>query len=116
MIKKHLASYRFAFRGIWIAMQSEKNMIIHTIAALAVMIVNYILEISRLEWLLTIILIGVVCAAEIFNTAIEKLADRVTTENDLMVGQVKDLAAGAVLIVCIAAAACGVIIYWPYLF
>lgn len=116
MIKKHLASYRFAFRGIWLAIHLEKNMIINLVAALAVMVVNYMLEISRLEWLISMILIGVVCAAETFNTAIEKLADRVTTEHDPMIGQVKDLAAGAVLIVCIAAAACGVIIYWPYLF
>jgi len=94
----------------------EKNMIIHTVVALAVMVVNYALEISRLEWLISVILIGVVCAAEIFNTAIEKLADRVTTEHDPIIGQVKDLASGAVLIVCIAAAACGVVIYWPYLF
>jgi diacylglycerol kinase (ATP) len=116
MIKKHLASYRFAFRGIWLGIQLEKNMIIHFAAALAVMIANYLLEISRLEWLITMILIGVVCAAEIFNTAIEKLADRVTTEHDVMIGQVKDLSSGGVLITCIAAAACGVVIYWPYLF
>ena len=116
MIKKHLASYRFAFRGIWLAMQLEKNMIIHLVAALTVIVVNYMLEVSRLEWVISMILIGVVCAAEIFNTAIEKLADHVTPERDPMIGQVKDLSAGAVLIVCIAAAACGMIIYWPYLF
>ncbi len=90
-------------------------MIIHLVAALAVMVLNYILEISRLEWLITVILIGVVIAAEIFNTAIEKLADRVTTEQDDLIGRVKDLSAGAVLVVCIAAAVGGVIIYWPYL-
>ena len=116
MIRKHLASYRFAFRGIWLSIQSEQNMIIHLGVALTVMVVNYVLEIDRLEWLISMILIGVVCAAEIFNTAIEKLADRVTKEQDPLIGQVKDLASGAVLIVCIAAAACGVVIYWPYLF
>jgi diacylglycerol kinase len=115
MIKKHLASYRFAFRGIGLAVRLEKNMIIHLIAALAVISVNYSLKVSRVDWVITIALIGVVCAAEIFNTAIEKLADRVTTQQDPIIGQVKDLSAGAVLIVCIAAALCGVIIYWPYL-
>jgi len=115
MIKKHLDSYRFAFRGIAFAFQAEKNMIIHLIAALAVIAVNYLLGISRVEWLITLVLIGVVCAAEVFNTAIEKLADRVTREQDSMIGQVKDIASGAVLIVCIAAAVCGAVIYWPYL-
>jgi|SRR5205085_11057968 len=115
MIKKHLASYRFAFRGIGLAVRLEKNMIIHLIAALAVMTINFFLEVSRVEWLLSIALIGIVFGAEIFNTAIEKLADRVTRQQDPIIGQVKDLSAGAVLIVCIAAAVCGVIIYWPYL-
>src|SRR5436189_3741775 len=114
MIKKHLASYRFAFRGIAFAFQSEKNMVIHLVAALAVIVLNYLLGISRMEWLITMILIGVVCAAEMFNTAIEKLADRVTTEQDPLIGQVKDIASGAVLVVCVAAAVCGAVVYWQY--
>jgi diacylglycerol kinase len=116
MIKKHLASYRFALRGIWLAFRYEQNMAIHLIAAATVVIVNYLLHISKTEWLITLMLIGVVWMAEIFNTAIEKLADRVTRDHDPMIGQVKDLAAGAVLIIGIAAAVCAGIIYWPYVF
>jgi diacylglycerol kinase len=115
-IKKHVDSYRYAFRGIWLAMQSEKNMIIHSLAALAVMIVNYVLAVTRSEWIITIMLISIVISSEIFNTAIEKLADRVTIEHDPIIGLVKDLAAGGVLVICIAAVACGAIIYWPYVF
>ena len=53
--------------------------------------------------------------AEIFNTAIEKLADWVTKEQDPLIGQVKDLSAGAVLVICFFAVVCAVIIYLPYL-
>ena len=115
MIKKHLASYRYAFRGIWHAFRYERNMIIHLIAALAVLIVNYLLKISQTEWIVTVMLIGIVWSAEIFNTAIETLADRVTQERDPMIGRVKDLASGAVLIICFAAVICALIIYCPYL-
>jgi diacylglycerol kinase len=115
MIKKHLASYRYAMRGIWLAFRYDHNMGLHLAAAAAVLIVNYLLGISRTEWLMTLILIGVVWMAEIFNTAIEKLADRVTREHDPLIGQAKDLAAGAVLIICIAAIICALIIYSPYL-
>jgi diacylglycerol kinase len=115
MIKKHLDSYRFAMRGIWMAFRYENNMIIHLLAAIAVLIVNYLLNLSRTDWLVTLILIGIVWMAEIFNTAIEKLADRVTQEHDPMIGQAKDLAAGAVLVVCMMAAIGGFIIYVPYM-
>jgi diacylglycerol kinase len=115
MIRKHLASYRYAMRGIWLALRYEPNMAFHLVAATAVLIINYLLGISQTEWLITLMLIGIVWMAEIFNTAIEKLADRVTKEPDAMIGQAKDLAAGAVLIMCLVAVICALIIYCPYL-
>lgn len=114
MIKKHLSSYRFAFRGILFAFRSENNMLIHLIAGVVVILTNYFLGVSKVEWLITLILVGLAWTAEIFNTAIEKLADRVTKEKDPLIGQAKDLAAGAVLVICIFAVACAMIIYLPY--
>jgi diacylglycerol kinase len=115
MIKKHLQSYRYALRGIWMGFRYEPNMLFHLAAAIAVLIVNVVLNISRIDWLITLMLIGVVWTAEIFNTAIEKLADRVTREQDALIGQAKDLAAGAVLVLSAIAVICAVIIYYPYL-
>lgn len=115
MIKKHLASYQYAFRGIWLAFRYEANMLFHVLGAVAVLITNYLLAINKTEWIITLMLIGIVWMAEIFNTAIEKLADRVTKEHDPLIGQAKDLAAGAVLIICMAAAVCAGVIYVPYL-
>lgn len=114
-IKKHLTSYQYSIRGIWLAFRYEHNMIFHLAAAIAVVIVNSLLKVNKTEWLVTLILIGLAWMAEIFNTAIEKLADRVTKEHDPLIGQVKDLAAGAVLIICFFAVVCAVIIYLPYL-
>jgi len=113
--QKHLASYRYAMRGIIIAFRSEHNMRLHVAAALAVLLVNSLLKVSRTDWLITLTLIGLAWMAEIFNTAIEKLADRVTLDQDPLIGQAKDLAAGAVLIICFFAGLCAAIIYLPYL-
>lgn len=115
MIRKYLASCQYALRGIWLAFRHEGYMSFHLIAAVVVLIVNYLLKITQTEWLVTIILIGLVWMAEIFNTAIEKLADRVNHDYDPMIGLAKDLAAGAVLIICLVAMICALIIYWPYL-
>ena len=115
LIRKHLDSYQYAIRGIRLAFRSEHNMSVHLAAALAVVLVNSLLSVTKTEWLITLMLIGMVWMAEIFNTAIEKLADRVTKEQDPLIGQAKDLASGAVLIICGFAVICAIIIYLPYL-
>ncbi|WP_295768637.1 diacylglycerol kinase family protein [uncultured Mucilaginibacter sp.] len=114
-VQKHLASYKFSVKGIWLAFRYESNMLFHLLAAIAVIAVNMLFAVTKTEWLITLMLIGLAWMAEIFNTAIEKLADRVTKQHDPLIGQVKDLAAGAVLIICLFAAICAVIIYVPYI-
>lgn len=114
-IRKHLNSYQYAIRGIRLAFLYENNMAYHLAAAIAVVIINVLLAVSRVDWLITLILVSLAWMSEILNTAIEKLADRVTKDHDPLIGQVKDLAAGAVLIICIFAVICACIIYIPYL-
>jgi diacylglycerol kinase len=114
-IKKHFNSYRYAIRGIRLAFRYEHNMRYHLAAGIAVIILNYLLGISRTDWLITLILIGLAWMSEVFNTAIEKLADRVSKDQDPLIGNAKDLAAGAVVIICFFAVICALIIYIPYL-
>ena len=59
---------------------------------------------------------GMVLAAEGFNTAIERLVDLVSPDFHPVAGDVKDVAAGAVLICAIAAAIIGMIIFIPYFY
>ena len=115
-VRQHLASYVYAVRGIVFAFRYENNMIVHLAAAIAVVVVNSLLKVTQTEWLITLILIGLAWMAEIFNTAIEKLADRVTTERDTLIAEVKDLASGAVLVICFFAVVCAAVIYLPYVF
>ena len=56
-----------------------------------------------------------VIAAELFNTAIEKLVDLVSPQQHPVAGQVKDIAAGAVLVCAATAAIIGLIVFIPYL-
>lgn len=115
-IRKHVTGYKYAIRGIWLAFHHEPNMFVHLVAAVAVLLVNYLLQISQTEWLITLILIGLAWMAEVFNTTLEKLADRITKDHDPLIGQAKDLASGAVVIICLFAVVCALIIYLPYLF
>lgn len=65
------------------------------------------------QWCWLVVAITMVIAAEGFNTAVEKLADRVTTERDPLIRDSKDLAAGAVLWAALGAAIIGLIVLGP---
>lgn len=114
-ISKHIAGYKYAMRGVGLAFRHEPAMRFHLAAAAGVVLANGLLGVSRTEWLITLMLIGLAWMAEVFNTALERLADRVTRDHDPLIGQAKDLAAGAVIIICFFAAVCALVIYLPYL-
>ena len=69
-----------------------------------------------MEWTIQLLAIGLVMGIEGANTAIEKLADYVQPEYDEKIGLIKDISAGAVMIVSILASIVGLIIYVPKLF
>jgi diacylglycerol kinase (ATP) len=63
-------------------------------------------------------LIGVVLSVmivELLNTAIEKLADRVTLEHDPMIGRVKDMGSAAVGLTLLIAGAVWLLAIWERL-
>jgi diacylglycerol kinase (ATP) len=70
--------------------------------------------INPTEWCIVVLCFGMVLAAEGFNTAIERLVDLVSPDYHPIAGDVKDVAAGAVLICAIATATIGAIIFIPY--
>lgn len=114
-IKRHLKSYRYSMRGIWIALSQDYNTRIHVAAIVVVITLNVFLRVTNTEWIISLMLSGLVLMAEIFNTAIEKLADRITKEHDQSIADIKDLASGAVTLLGFFALVCGVIIYLPYI-
>ncbi len=114
-IKKQLYGFGYAWKGIRCCIGKEQNLSFHLIAAIIVVIAGFILSITTIEWTIVILCIGVVIAAELFNTAIERLVDLVSPQQHPIAGKVKDIAAGAVLVCAVTAAIIGLIIFVPYL-
>ena len=114
-LKKQLRSFGYAWKGIRCCIGKEQNLSFHLIAATIVVIAGIALDITRTEWTIIILCIGVVIAAELFNTAIEKFVDLISPERHPVAGAIKDIAAGAVLVCAIAAAIIGLILFIPYL-
>lgn len=113
--RKRAASFKYAFQGIKRLFTHEHNSWIHLFVTVCVIIAGCILHIAVWEWIAIVIVIGLVLAAEAFNSAIECLGDAVSEEPNHYVKHAKDLAAGAVLLSAIAAAIVGLIIFLPKL-
>jgi diacylglycerol kinase (ATP) len=114
-IKKRIRSFGYAFSGLKTLFREEHNAWIHASATVLVIFAGFLLRISETEWIAVTAAIGMVIAAEAFNSSIERLADVVQPERDGRIKGVKDLAAGAVLACAIAAAVIGLIIFLPKL-
>ncbi len=74
---------------------------------------SYLLKIDKIEFIIIIIVIGLVLVSEIINTAIERLVDLVSPKYNKLAGEVKDIAASSVLLMCIFSLVVGVIIFVP---
>lgn len=112
-IRRLLRSFGYALQGVRGAVSSEQNAKVHVLAIICVVIAGLYFKLSRIEWVAVIIVFGIVLSAEIFNTAIEELANAVSLEYDERIKRVKDLAAGAVLITAVSAVIIGLLIFVP---
>lgn len=112
-LTKRRKAFGYAFKGIATLIRSEAHARLHIVSTIAVIVCGLIFRICAWEWVAVIICIGTVFMAEAFNSAIERLADRITREHDPLIGQAKDLGAAAVLLFSIASAVIAAIIFLP---
>lgn len=99
-------------RGLFV---ESRNARIQLVIFSLVLVAGFIVELNRFEWLWLLIASTIVLALEAMNTSIELLADVYTLEFNLKIKQVKDIAAGAVLIASVFAVIVGVLIFLPHL-
>lgn len=109
-------SFAFAIEGIIHSLKYERNIKIHLAAAIVVIILGVLYNISRFEWLFIILAIGGMISFELMNTAIERVVNLVTLDRHPLAKQAKDVAAGAVLIYAVMSVMIGCIIFLPKMF
>ncbi len=108
-----LRAFIYAFRGAYLLFKTEASIQAQAFIALLTIIAGWYFEINAMEWMFQILAIGMILAAEGMNTAIEKLCDFVHPDYHERIGFIKDVAAGAVFFVALAAVAIGLFIYIP---
>lgn len=114
-IRKRARSFGYAFEGIRMLLRDEHNSRIHVLAMACVMVFGFILGISPAEWCVVSLCCGGVLMAEAMNSAVEALADLVSPEFHPLVKKAKDVGAAGVLMMAMAAATAGLIIFLPKL-
>lgn len=110
-----IRSFRYATEGTAYLLRTQANVRIHLLAAIAVIALCSFLSLNSIEWAIIGLCIAFVWSSEAFNTAIETLCDRITTERDQQIKIVKDVSAAATLFAAIGAACTGVIVIGPKL-
>lgn len=112
-MKKLIKSFKYAFEGILIGIKEEQNMKIHITIMILVIIFGIMLKINTTEWIICILLFGLVISMELMNTAIENTVNLITKEKNQQAKIAKDVAAGAVLVSAIVSAIIGLMIFVP---
>lgn len=107
-------SFRQAFAGLAFAWRTQRNLRIHGVATVLVLGLSAVLRLRALEAAVLLLAIAAVVGAELVNTAVEVLVDRVVgLENDPAAKTAKDVAAAGVLVVAAGAALAGAAVVLP---
>lgn len=112
-MKKFFQSLAHAISGLLRLVREERHGRIHAASSTVVIALAAWLQLPRNDWCWIVIAMAGVWSAEAMNTAVERLADRITTERDALIGAAKDLAAGAVLCAAIGAVVIGMLVLGP---
>jgi diacylglycerol kinase len=114
-ITRFIKSFGYSVEGLKYAYKFEQSMMIHVIATICVLGANILFQVTGIEWLITLLAIGMVLSAELINTAIEAVVDLVTLEIHPLAKIAKDCGSAATFVLAVMAAAIGCVIYIPYI-
>lgn len=111
--RNFIISVKDCLNGLGFVMSNEDNFKREIILAILTLIASVILKVSRIEFIIIVIIIALVIVCEIINTAIEKVVDLYTKEYNETAKVAKDVSALAVFTMCFFAVIVGVIIFVP---
>lgn len=104
-------SFLFAVQGFRTAVSQERNIKVMLCGAVFAIMAGALVGLDPLSWAIVLVCCGVVIAAELLNTAVEKVVDLVSPEFHPLAGQAKDISAAAVWVLCVLVAVVGIIVF-----
>ncbi len=106
-------SFGYAKNGLVYAYKHEQTVWIYIPVFILVIACSFFFGLNSFEWVIVILLLGLMFALEIVNTAIEKTVDLVTLKKHPLAKAAKDLSSAAVLIMAVTSTIIGLIIFVP---
>jgi len=103
--------FRDAFRGVGVGVRGERSFRVHFLVAAVVVVAAVVMRVERIEWCLLVLSITVVLAAEMFNSALERMAKAITQEHHPRLADALDIGSAAVLVAAIGASVVGGIVF-----
>lgn len=112
-IGRLIKSFRYSIKGLIKTWKEEQNLQIQSLVALLVLFLAFYFKISPGEWALLILSISLVLTIELINSAVERITDILKPRINGYVKEIKDIMAGAVLLISIMSVIVGLIIFLP---
>ena len=112
---KFIAGFRYAFRGLWYALRTQRNARVHVTIAILAILLGIVIHISAVEFALIFVAITGVFIAEMFNTVFELCIDLASPDYHPLAKVAKDVAAGAVLLSAMLSVVIGLCVFGPHL-
>lgn len=109
-----LRSFSDAWNGLMYAVYNIHNLWLQIIISILVTWIGFLLGISGYEWCFIIFAVGLVIAAEIFNAAVEFLADAINPGDEEITNRIKSISAAAVFVAAITAVLIGLVVFVPH--
>ena len=114
-LAKFIAGFRYAFRGLWYALRTQRNARVHVTIAVLAILAGIVLHISAVEFAMIFVAITSVFIAEMFNTVFELCIDIASPDYHPLAKIAKDVAAGAVLLSAMLAVVIGLFVFVPHI-
>ncbi len=105
-------SFNYAIAGIVHGLKTQRNMQLHVVVMVLVLLASLFLDLTRIELTAIFFAIGLVLISEMLNTAIEAIVDLIIDTHHRTAGTAKDIGAGAVLIASITALTIGYLVLY----
>ena len=112
-IKRIMNSFKYAFNGLIDTYRTEQSVWIYIPVALIVILMGFYFKININEWLIIILILGIILSLELINTALEAVVDLATDKYHPLAKKAKDTVSAAVLVFAITSVIIGIIIFMP---
>ena len=106
-------SIKYTLIGLWRLISKEHSFQVQLVIVLLFTILGFYFKLTTTEWMFQIFALGIILITEAVNTAIEEVCNFIHPDHHLHIGEIKNIASGAVLIAAITSKIVLVIIYLP---